>query len=122
MRAVVREPDAVRELLTNASFFAREGPFPIGGPSNGIFINDFCLALDMAVTKTWEARYLASVRGCILSFWGLGCKRLKGYFLRRFASRHGLDQGCYAAISFFKKYGKKGALRDPEAPSASREV
>ncbi|ERN00466.1 hypothetical protein AMTR_s00100p00153140 [Amborella trichopoda] len=32
MNAVVREPDVVRELLTGASFFTHERPFPVGGP------------------------------------------------------------------------------------------
>ncbi|ERN18159.1 hypothetical protein AMTR_s00054p00147360 [Amborella trichopoda] len=80
MRATVREPDAVCELLTDASFLAHGGPFRIGRPSDGIFIDAFGLALDKAVTETFEAMYLVRVRGCIIPFKGAGCKRLKGYF------------------------------------------
>ncbi|ERM95480.1 hypothetical protein AMTR_s00008p00266590 [Amborella trichopoda] len=115
MKAVVREPDAVRELLTDTSFFACEIPFLVGSPSDNIFIDAFGLVLNKAVTDTREAMYLMSVRGCILPFRGLGCKKLEGYFPHHFAHQHGLDQGCCAAMSFSKKYEKKGVMHDHEA-------
>ncbi|ERM98742.1 hypothetical protein AMTR_s00082p00091930 [Amborella trichopoda] len=58
MRAVVKEPDVACELLTNASFFTRGGPFPIGRPLDGIFIDTFSLALDKAIIEIGEAMYL----------------------------------------------------------------
>ncbi|ERM95498.1 hypothetical protein AMTR_s00151p00045250 [Amborella trichopoda] len=91
------------ELLTDASFFAREGPFPIGGPSDGTFIGAFGLALNKEVTETREAMYLGA----------------RGW---RVISLPGLDQGCCAIISFLKKYGRKGALHDLEAAGAISEV
>ncbi|ERM93781.1 hypothetical protein AMTR_s00004p00270660 [Amborella trichopoda] len=108
MRVVVREPDTVHGLLTDASFFAREGTFPYWLSLGGIFIDAFGLALNKAVTETREAMYVVSVRGCVLLFIGARCKRWKGYFPHRFARRHGLDLGCCVTISFSKKYGKKG--------------
>ncbi|ERM98757.1 hypothetical protein AMTR_s00082p00133380 [Amborella trichopoda] len=61
MKAIVREPDVVRELLTDASFFACERPFPIEHPSDNSFIDSFGLALNKAATETKEAMYLVSI-------------------------------------------------------------
>ncbi|ERN00442.1 hypothetical protein AMTR_s00100p00118360 [Amborella trichopoda] len=53
MKVVVRETDAVRELvIDDASFFARERPFHSGRPFDNIFIDSFGLALNKAVTET----------------------------------------------------------------------
>ncbi|ERN00395.1 hypothetical protein AMTR_s00104p00141150, partial [Amborella trichopoda] len=77
---MVREPDEVRELLTDASFFTRERPFSVGGPFDNIFIDACGLVRNKAITETKEALHLESIRGCILPFRGVGDKKLEGYF------------------------------------------
>ncbi|ERN09218.1 hypothetical protein AMTR_s00014p00255130 [Amborella trichopoda] len=72
MKALVRELDAIYELLTDTYFFTRERSFPIGGPFDNIFIDAFGLALNNAIIETKEAMYLMSVHGCILPFRGVG--------------------------------------------------
>ncbi|ERN16454.1 hypothetical protein AMTR_s00052p00200910 [Amborella trichopoda] len=61
MKAVVREPDAVRGLRTATSFFAHERPFPVGDPSDNISINTFSLALNKAASEAKGAMYLISI-------------------------------------------------------------
>ncbi|ERN11818.1 hypothetical protein AMTR_s00020p00029440 [Amborella trichopoda] len=101
-----KEPGDARKILTMATFFTKGNPFPVGGPSDKVFLDGFGKSLDRPTMDTGEAMYLASVRGCILTYRGISDKKLEGDVAPLYPST----------------FGRQGGLHDPEAPVTSREA
>ncbi|ERN03573.1 hypothetical protein AMTR_s00042p00101940 [Amborella trichopoda] len=118
---VFRESGAACEFSISAPFFISGSPFSVGGPIDNVYIDFFCGVLSGVTTKTKEAMYLLSVRGCILRNRGMGDRQLGDYFPHCFSRQHDPNQGCCFTV-FGKKYGKKGELQDHEALGASCEA